>query len=63
MVRAKTIMQSKKSNQGVLKMTNEEVLERIKSWLEANVEAEMHEKDLVQDSKDLLKYIDIWENE
>lgn len=56
-------MQSKKSNQGVLKMTNEEVLERIKSWLEANVEAEMHEKDLVQDSKDLLKYIDIWENE
>ena len=63
MARAKTIMQFKKSNQGVLKMTNEEVLERIKSWLEANVESEMHEKDLVQDSKDLLKYIDIWENE
>jgi hypothetical protein len=63
MVRVKTIMQSKKSNQGVLKMTNEEILERIKSWLEANVESEMHEKDLVQDSKDLLKYIDIWENE
>ncbi len=59
----KAIMQSKKSNQGVLKMTNEEVLERIKSWLEANVESEIHEKDLVQDSKDLLKYIDIWENE
>lgn len=63
MVMVKTIMQSKKSNQGVLKMTNEEVLERIKSWLEANVESEMHEKDLVQDSKDLLKFIDIWENE
>jgi|9_EtaG_2_1085328.scaffolds.fasta_scaffold08626_2 hypothetical protein len=63
MAQAKTIMQSKKSNQGVLKMTNEEVLERIKSWLEANVESEMHEKDLVQDSKDLLKFIDIWENE
>ena len=44
-------------------MTNEEILKRIKSWLENNVEAEMHEKDLVQDSKDLLKYIDIWENE
>ena len=41
-------------------MTNEEVLERIKSWLEANVEAEMHEKDLVQDNKHLLTYIDIW---
>jgi len=63
MVMVKVIMQSKKSNQGVLKMTNEEVLERIKSWLEANVESEMHEKDLVQDSKDLLKFIDIWENE
>lgn len=44
-------------------MFNEEVLERIKSWLEANIEAEMHEKDLVQDSKDLLTYIDIWEKE
>jgi len=44
-------------------MTNEEVLERIKSWLEGNVEAEMHEKDLVQDNKDLLTYIDIWEKE
>jgi len=44
-------------------MTNEEVLERIKSWLQANVESEMHEKDLVQDSKDLLTYINTWENE
>ena len=44
-------------------MTNEEVLERIKSWLESNVEQELHEKDLVEDSKDLLKYIDVWENE
>jgi hypothetical protein len=44
-------------------MTNEEVLERIKSWLESNVEQELHEKDLVEDNKDLLKYIDIWENE
>ncbi len=42
-------------------MKSEQVLEKIKSWLEANVEAEMHEKDLVQDNKDLLLYIDKWE--
>lgn len=44
-------------------MTNEEVLQRIKSWLKSNVEQKLHEKDLVEDNKDLLKYIDVWENE
>jgi len=44
-------------------MTNEKVLKMIKFWLEANIESEMHEKDLVQDSKDLLTYINIWEND
>jgi hypothetical protein len=42
-------------------MKSEQVLAKIKSWLESNVEAELHEKDLVQDNKDLLLYIDKWE--
>jgi len=42
-------------------MTSEQVLDKIKSWLQSNVEQGLHEKDLVQDNKDLLIFIDKWE--
>ena len=43
-------------------MTSEQILDKIKSWLQYNVEQGLHEKDLVQDNKDLLIFIDKWEN-
>jgi len=42
-------------------MKSEQVLDKIKYWLQSNVEQELHEKDLVKDNKDLLIYIDKWE--
>ena len=44
-------------------MTNEEVLERIKSWLEANVEVQSLPFELRQDSARLRDKIQEWENE
>ena len=44
-------------------MTNEEVLERIKSWLSANVDNRDLEWNLRVDSRNLLEYIKKWENE
>ena len=44
-------------------MTNEEVLERIKSWLEANVEEQSLPFELRQDSARLRDKIQEWENE
>tara|TARA_R100000426_G_C4800936_1_gene102488 strand:+ start:346 stop:480 length:135 start_codon:yes stop_codon:yes gene_type:complete len=44
-------------------MTNEEVIERIKSWLQANVETTDLEWNLRIDSRNLLEYINKWENE
>ena len=41
----------------------EKVLFNVKSWLNANINNQLHEKDLVLDSKDLLVYIDTWEHE
>ena len=43
-------------------MTNEEVLERIKSWLSANVDNKDLEWNLRVDSRNLLEYIKNWEN-
>ena len=43
-------------------MTSKQVLDKIKSWLQYNVEQGLHEKDIVQDNKDLLIFIDKWEN-
>ena len=43
-------------------MTNKQVLDKIKSWLQYNVKQKLHEKDIVQDNKDLLIFIDKWEN-
>tara|TARA_R100001129_G_C5268655_1_gene233391 strand:- start:839 stop:973 length:135 start_codon:yes stop_codon:yes gene_type:complete len=44
-------------------MTNEEVIERIKSWLQTNVETTDLEWNLRIDSRNLLEYINKWENE
>ena len=44
-------------------MTNEEVLERIKAWLEANVEEQSLPLALRQDSARLMDKIEQWENE
>jgi antitoxin component of RelBE/YafQ-DinJ toxin-antitoxin module len=44
-------------------MTNEEVLERIKSWLESNVEEQSLPFELRQDSARLRDKIQEWENE
>lgn len=41
----------------------EKVLSNVKLWLNANINNQLHEKDLVLDSKDLLVYIDEWELE
>jgi hypothetical protein len=41
----------------------EKVLFNVKSWLKANINNQLHEKDLVLDSKDLLVYIDMWGRE
>jgi len=41
----------------------EKVLSNVKSWLNANINNQLHEKDLVLDSKDLLVYINEWELE
>jgi len=41
----------------------EKVLSNVKSWLNANINNQLHEKDLVLDSKDLLVYINKWELE
>ena len=37
------------------------VISNIKGWLQSNIDAELHEKDLVLDNKDLLFFIDKWE--
>lgn len=39
------------------------VISNVKSWLNANINNQLHEKDLVLDSKDLLVYIDEWEKQ
>ena len=44
-------------------MTNEELLERIKSWLEANVEEQSLPLALRQDSARLMDKIEQWEKE
>tara|TARA_B100000900_G_scaffold407312_1_gene419793 strand:+ start:1814 stop:1948 length:135 start_codon:yes stop_codon:yes gene_type:complete len=44
-------------------MTNEEVLQRIKSWLESNVEEQSLPFELRQDSARLRDKIQEWENE
>ena len=44
-------------------MTNEEVLERIKSWLEANVEERSLPLAVRQDSARLMDKIEQWEKE
>ena len=44
-------------------MTNEEVINKIKSWLQANVETTDLEWNLRIDSKSLLEHIHKWENE
>ena len=41
----------------------EKVLSNVKLWLNANINNQLHEKDLVLDSKDLLVYIDEWEKQ
>ena len=44
-------------------MTNEEVLERIKSWLKANVEEQSLPLAVRQDSARLMDKIEQWEKE
>ncbi len=44
-------------------MTNEEILQRIKSWLESNVEEQSLPFELRQDSARLRDKIQEWENE
>ena len=44
-------------------MTNEEVLERIKAWLEANVEEQSLPLAVRQDSARLMDKIEQWEKE
>tara|TARA_R100000353_G_scaffold33722_1_gene27033 strand:+ start:247 stop:462 length:216 start_codon:yes stop_codon:yes gene_type:complete len=39
------------------------VISNIKGWLQSNIDAELHEKDLVLDNKDLLFFIDKWEKQ
>ncbi len=39
------------------------VISNIKDWLQSNIDAELHEKDLVLDNKDLLFFIDKWEKQ
>jgi len=39
------------------------VISNIKEWLQSNIDAELHEKDLVLDNKDLLFFIDKWEKQ
>ena len=42
-------------------MDEKEILQKIKTWLQDNIDNEI-EKDLLQDNKDLLKFIKMWEN-
>ena len=44
-------------------MTNEEVIERIKSWLDANVEKQSLPREVRQDSARLRDKIQEWEEE
>jgi len=44
-------------------MTNEEVLERIKSWLDANIEEQELSSELRLDNARLRDKIEEWENE
>ena len=44
-------------------MTNEEVLEKIKTWLDANVEEQLLPIELRKDSARLMDKIEEWENE
>tara|TARA_R100000479_G_scaffold110980_1_gene55793 strand:+ start:811 stop:996 length:186 start_codon:yes stop_codon:yes gene_type:complete len=43
------------------KMNEKEILQKIKTWLQDNVDNEV-QKDLIQDNKNLLKFIKMWEN-
>jgi len=43
------------------KMNDKEIIKKIKTWLQDNIENEI-EKNLIQDNKDLLKFIKMWEN-
>jgi len=42
-------------------MDEKEILQKIKTWLQDNIDNEI-EKDLLQDNKELLKFIKMWEN-
>ncbi len=42
-------------------MNEKEILQKIKTWLQDNVDNEV-QKDLIQDNKNLLKFIKMWEN-
>ena len=42
-------------------MNEKEILQKIKTWLQDNIDNEI-EKDLLQDNKELLKFIKMWEN-
>jgi hypothetical protein len=42
-------------------MNEKEILQKIKTWLQDNVDNEV-KKDLIQDNKNLLKFIKMWEN-
>ena len=42
-------------------MDEKEILQKIKTWLQDNVDNEV-KKDLIQDNKNLLKFIKMWEN-
>ena len=39
------------------------VIFNVKQWLQANIDNQLHEKDLVLDNKDLLFFIDKWEKQ
>ena len=39
------------------------LLSNIKEWLQSNIDAELHDHDLVLDNKDLLFFIDKWEKQ
>ena len=38
-------------------------ISNVKQWLQANIDNQLHEKDLVLDNKDLLFFIDKWEKQ